>query len=139
SENRLEATVLSSDLKAQINFDFVQSGYVGEDDWDTLNPTELLQSVIEATEEQNKERRTEGLPEMHVVKWLHQPAYDKSSHTAFGAIEFTDSSGGDIVNSTALRLGRAGFERLMLITEVSDYKPVGSPLDLMLRAFSFPA
>ena len=115
------------------------SGYVVEDDWNTLNPTELLQSIIDQTEEQNKERRAEGLPEMHVAKWLHQPVYDKSTHTAFWAIEATDSNGGDVVNSTALRLGRAGFERMTLITNVSDYTPVGSPLDLMLRAFSFSA
>ena len=134
-----EAAVFSSDLKAETDFDFVQAGYVSEDDWETLNPTELLKSVSDVTEEHNKERRAEGLAEMHVVKWLHQPVYDKSSHTAFWAIEATDSKGGNVANSTALRLGRAGFERLTLITDTRDYTPVGSPLDLMLRAFSFSA
>ena len=137
SNKKSEANVFSSDLKAQIDFDFIGTGYVSEDDWNTFDPKALLQSVIEATEEQNKERRAEGLPEMHAVKWLHQPTYNISNHTAFWAIQGTDSNGGGIVNSTALRLGRTGFERLVLIEDIKDYKPVGSPLDLMLASFSF--
>ncbi|MDQ6703653.1 MAG: DUF2167 domain-containing protein [Pseudomonadota bacterium] len=133
-----EASVISSDFKALTNFQFFDSGYVDEGDWESLNATELLQSVIEATEESNKERRAQGLPEMHVVKWMHQPMYDKNTHTVFWAIEGRDGNGEGVVNSIALRLGRSGFEKLILITNLGDYKPVGGELELMLRAFSFP-
>jgi uncharacterized membrane-anchored protein len=64
-------------------------------------------------------------------------SYNVSNHTAFWAIQGTDSNGGDLVNSTALRLGRTGFERLVLMEDIKDYKPGGSHLNLMIGAFSF--
>jgi uncharacterized membrane-anchored protein len=134
-----EAAVLSGDMKAQTDFTFVKSGYISDDDWNTLDANALLRSVSEQTEDQNKERRIERLPELHVVKWLQQPSYDHITHTAFWAIEATDSNGGDVANATAIKLGRDGFERLTTISDMRDYVAIGGPLDLMLRSFSFSA
>lgn len=80
------------------------------------------------------------MSEIHVIKWLHEPTLDKSTHTVYWTIEARDDAvQGDSVNAVAIRLGRAGFERLTFITHLNNYQPVGGPLDLMLRAFSFPA
>jgi len=49
-----EAQVVSSDLRYQVNFAFFKGGYVDEGDWYTLDPSKILESVIDATEEANK-------------------------------------------------------------------------------------
>jgi uncharacterized membrane-anchored protein len=132
-----EAEVLSSDFQYHTAFAFSPSGYVDESDWNTLDPTALLKSIIDATEEANKERHATGVAEVHVVKWLHEPTLDQSTHTVYWTIEATES-GTDTVNAVAIRLGRTGFEKFTFITSLNNYQPVGGPLDLMLREFSFP-
>jgi uncharacterized membrane-anchored protein len=121
-----------------VYFEYSDSGYVDDSDFDSLNPATLLQSISTATEDGNRARRARGLPEIHVVKWLQQPVQDKSTHTFYWALEAKDSTG-YLVNSIALRLGRRGFEKLTAVGGLADYRPLGGPLDVMLRAFSFPA
>jgi uncharacterized membrane-anchored protein len=98
----------------------------------------LLQSVVEATDKGNKERRAENLPEMFVEKWVQQPTFDHASHTAYWSIEARDSRGAEVVNSIAVRLGRSGFEKLVFISAINDYHQLGGTLDHMLKSFSFP-
>lgn len=132
-----EAAIFSKDVKSQVDFDFVSTGYIPDDDAGSIDPATLLQTVADNTEAQNKERVAAGLPTMHALKWLQQPTYDRTTHTVFWAIEFSDSNNEDVVNSAAVRLGREGFERLTLITTMKDYQPIGGALDVMRRDFSF--
>jgi uncharacterized membrane-anchored protein len=136
-QETLEGYAVSPDGSSEIHFDYTSEGYVKDDDWSDINASELLQDIKQNTENSNELRRKNGMSEIHVVKWLQEPTFDKTAHTAYWAIEGQDKNG-YLVNSIAIRLGRNGYEKLNSITSLNDYKPVNSDLEVMLRAFAFP-
>ncbi len=137
-DKSLEAVVLSVDSFDTIYFKNNNEGYVSIEDWKDVDPIALLASISDATEEANKQRRMEGIPEIHVVGWLQEPTLDRQTNTVFWAIEAEDEREADgLVNSIAIRLGRNGFERLVWVTNKSTYVHIGGELDVMLQAHSF--
>lgn len=137
TENQnLEAAVYDADLENVILFENFKGGYVSLDDWEDLDSKSLLRSISEKTEEANKERKKNGIAELHVVGWIQEPILDKHTHTVYWAIE-GESDEGAIINSVALRLGRNGFEKLVWVTQKESYVPFGGHLDVMLRSHSF--
>jgi len=52
---------------------FSDVGYVRDDDKDSLDADNMLASIQQETEEQNKERRRHGWGAISVVSWLQTP------------------------------------------------------------------
>ncbi len=135
-DKAIEAVVIDEDDNT-VYFTCYNDGYVSLDDWKEIDSKKFLEEVIENTEEANKERRRQGMSELHVVGWLKRPTLDRKSNTVYWAIEAEDDDSGKIVNSVALRLGRKGFERIVWVSERDSYRPFGGELDVMMRAHSF--
>jgi uncharacterized membrane-anchored protein len=132
----VEAVAVSPGFEDEVVFRSTNDGYVSVDDWSEVQPSSMLTSISENTEEANRERRRQGMEEIHVLGWLQEPTLDRQTNTVYWALEGTTPRG-RIVNSIALRLGRKGYEQLNWITDRSNYVPVGGQLDIMLRAHSF--
>ena len=133
----LEAMVIGGkDAHQIITFESFQTGFVTLDDWGKVDPAVLLGEIHRNAECKNRERRRQGVPELHVKSWLKPPSLDRYTATASWTIA-ADQTTGTSVSSVALRLGRHGFEKLTWITLQDKYLATGSPLDEMLRAHSF--
>jgi uncharacterized membrane-anchored protein len=122
----------------QVDFQYEDSGYVSDVDWSDLDPDSLLQDVSNNTERHNEELRRRGLTELHVVGWLQRPAFDPRNHLASWAIENRQGDGVHNVNLTAIKLGRTGYERPVVIADLDDYKFAQHDLPIALNAFNFP-
>ena len=134
----LEAFVCESDnFDNSVVFQNIKTGYISIDDWKEINPKELLEGIIQNTEEDNKERRKRGSAELHVIGWIQEPTLDQHTNTVYWAIEADSGDDENLVNSVAIRLGREGYEKITWITSRSSYVPFGGHLDTMLRAHSF--
>jgi uncharacterized membrane-anchored protein len=137
-QSDVEAVQVSKDFSNEIHLDYNDSGYVDEKDWTDINPDKLLEEIRYNSIEQNKNRKSAGIDELYVDKWLRKPTYDAENHTVYWAMQISESSGGKIVNSTAIKLGRHGYERLLLIINQNDYAASGQILAEGLKSFSFP-
>jgi uncharacterized membrane-anchored protein len=134
----LEAYVCEScNVDNSVVFQSIKTGYISIDDWNEINSKELLEGIIQNTEEDNRERRKQGTAELHVVGWIQEPTLDLKSNTVYWAIEADSGEAETLVNSVAIRLGREGYEQITWITPRSAYVPFGGLLDTMLRAHSF--
>lgn len=131
--------ILLSKNDDTVFFQFIESGYVTIDDWESLDPTAMINSIRENTEESNAVRRQHGLKPLHVKGWLHPPSFDRPTKTVFWAISIDRDNGSALVNSVALRLGRTGYEKIIWAAEPEAFTAAGGTLDPMLRAHSYDA
>lgn len=108
--------------------EYVDDGYIREDDAKTWNADDLLKSLTEGTEEANVERKKAGHDTFHVVGWIDKPAYDQAKHKLIWSMEAkvdglppSDVPGYDrIVNHKTYAFGRLGYLSLTLMTDKAD-------------------
>lgn len=138
ADSSLEAITMDEYLENSVYFLYEGEGYISLDDWEKIKPKELLEEIIKNTEKANRKRRKMGIPEIHVLGWIQEPTLDRQTNTVYWSIEHEeDDSDATVFNSVALRLGRRGYERIVWVGEMFNYKPFGGELDTMLRAHSF--
>lgn len=114
---------------------YIKSGYIKDDDARDWNAAELLESLRSGTEENNKDRRARGLPEMEVLGWIEPPTYDARSHRLVWSLSSRNkgepADAEKSVNYNTYALGREGYVSLNLITGanvIEQYKPVAREL-----------
>lgn len=98
---------------------FIEAGYIKDEEASDWDADELLTSVKEGTEENNKERRARGLPEMDIVGWNQKPTYDKATHRLVWAIETKDKGASTEehgANYSTFVLGREGYLSMNLVS-----------------------
>ncbi|MBN1498756.1 MAG: DUF2167 domain-containing protein [Spirochaetes bacterium] len=57
-------------------FEFDETGYVKDDDKDSLDADAILKSIDEGNKEANKWRKENGMEPLEVTGWYKEPAYD---------------------------------------------------------------
>ncbi len=117
-------------------FEYTDSGYVKADDWTSLDPNQMLQDIKDNTEQANQDRKTKGIPAIHVVGWLEKPQYDKAT----GTVRWSIAAKTDTLrtfNAIALILGRHGYQKLTWVGTQNEYKARGGLLDTVVRADRF--
>jgi len=103
-----------------LTIDHTADGYIKDDDAKNWNADELLQSLKDGTEEQNKERVAMGYPALDVVGWVEPPAYDAATHRLVWSMKAVDRGAkpDDVasVNYNTYALGRDGYFELDLLS-----------------------
>lgn len=117
-----------------VDLNYVDSGYIKDDDakdWDTAH---MLEALKEGNEEQNKVRKAKGIAEIETHGWIEQPHYDAATHRLIWSIDVHEKGKADdnpAVNYNTYALGRKGYINLTLVTDSKDiakYKPVAQQL-----------
>ena len=107
------------DWVVTVNFD--KAGYIKDDDARNWNVGELLDSLREATEASNEERKKRGFPELTVDGWVEAPKYDSNTQRLVWSVaakhKGTAAEQNATVNYNTYALGRDGYITLDLITE----------------------
>lgn len=99
---------------------YVPSGYIKDDDAKEWNAGELLESIRAGTQEDNKQRVQMGIPEMEIIGWVEQPAYDEKTKRLVWSV--SSRSTGQLataengINYNTYALGREGYYSLNLVT-----------------------
>src|SRR5262249_13408095 len=106
------------------------------DDWEDLNPDDLIKLISENTEKANTDRRAAGISPLHVDGWREMPYLDRPNATVHWAMTMHDDAGQETVNTIAVMLGRDGFEKFIWAgTPTVDQ----SLLKTAQTSFSFPS
>jgi len=97
-------------------FEFDETGYIKDDEKDSLDADAMLASIQEATAASNSERLSRGWPTMIITGWVQEPFYDETTNNLAWAISAT-SEGSEIVNYNTRILGRSGVTRVTLVAD----------------------
>jgi uncharacterized membrane-anchored protein len=117
-------------------FEFDDVGYVKDDEKDSLNTSELLDTIRKGTEEGNKERVKRGWPTMTILGWETPPRYNEITHNLEWAIRAT-SEGSPVINHNTRLLGRGGVMEVTLVTNPATLKATLPKFKTMLEGFEF--
>jgi uncharacterized membrane-anchored protein len=114
---------------------YIKEGYIKDDDARDWNADDLLQQLKEGTEAANRDRAARGFPEVEILGWVEQPAYDPANHRLVWSL-LSKAKGepeGAVkgINYNTYALGREGYFSLNLLTSsdrITADKPVAHAL-----------
>jgi len=120
-------------------FRYEDTGYVKDDEKDSLDADAILKSIREGTEAANEQRRTRGWPAFHVTGWEHAPYYDPLTHHLTWAVRGKGDDPQDMgsVNHSIRLLGRNGVLKVNLVVEPSQYATTVGEFNTLISGFSY--
>ncbi|MDH5432887.1 MAG: DUF2167 domain-containing protein [Gammaproteobacteria bacterium] len=121
-----------------VTIEYVQDGYVSDDDAADIDYNDLLESMQDDTREESKERVKAGYESISLVGWAAQPRYDAESHKLYWAQELKF---GDIpvntLNYNIRALGRQGYLVLNFIAGIDQLDEINDNLDTVMNMTNF--
>jgi uncharacterized membrane-anchored protein len=117
--DNLEAIVVDPEGRSIVAFQSVRDGYVKFDDWSDVDAGELLDSMKEGTEEDNKERAKHNVSALTILDWRQKPTLDPGTKVVSWAINLRDGDE-DTVNASVLMFSRYGYEQLIWAGDAKD-------------------
>jgi uncharacterized membrane-anchored protein len=95
-------------------------GYVTDDDAKSADYDEILRTSQSGEADENTERKSVGLPTVHLVGWAQPPSYDQEHHALIWAreIQFGDQSE-NVLNYDIRTLGRRGILSMNMVSSMS--------------------
>jgi len=133
NENFLGLIIPKQDPFWFVTVNYTDSGHIADEDAKTWNADDLLQSLKDGTEADNKTRAERGIPPFDVVGWAEKPAYDETTHRLVWSILARDrgTTTAATINYNTYALGRQGYFELNLVTgedTIADDKKHASAL-----------
>ncbi len=114
-----EVGVVIAPAEWMLFFDYEDSGYVKDDEKNSLDAGKLMKSMTSNQEASNKARAERGWDEMKVVGWAAEPHYDTKTNNLKWAIKLSSSSDNhqsQWINESIRLLGRGGVMEVTLVT-----------------------
>lgn len=115
---------------------FVTAGYVTNSDAANFNKNQMLTFFTQGTEEDNKQRQSQGLGPLHVNDWAELPFYDQVYHKMSWGLSVTDNNV-NLVNYHLLKLGREGYFDLNMIGPLSALTHLKANAQLLFNQLIF--
>ncbi len=118
-------------------FDFEDIGYVKDDEKDSLDADELMESMTEGQESANAARRDRGWDEMQLRGWVQQPHYDAASNNlkwAFNLSSSADNHQEVWINQNIRLLGRSGVMNVTMVGDPENFTAEEAAADQLLAS-----
>lgn len=135
--------VVISPSEWMLFFDYDPSGYVKDDEKNSLDAGDLMKSMTSNQEAGNKERVKRGWDEMKIAGWAAEPHYDTKTNNLKWAIKLTSSSDNHQshwINESIRLLGRGGVMEVTLVTGNDTFAADSAAADSVLaQRFSYVA
>jgi len=128
--------VAPSDFTWFAVFEYDETGYVRDDEKDSLDADKILSAIKEATEKSNEVRRKRGWSPLNVTGWYMPPRYNTATHNLEWAIN-GDSEDGTVVNYQTRILGRGGVMRVVLISSPPQLPTAMPQYGMLLNQFAY--
>ena len=99
---------------------YEKEGHIKDDDADSIKYDELLKDMQASVQENNKERKQQGYPAIHLMGWAEKPSYAKDSHKLYWAKDLMADGGEHSLNYNVRVLGREGVLNLNAIASMNQ-------------------
>jgi len=118
-------------------FEFDESGYVKDEDKDSLDASKMLKSMQDGQEMANKQRESLGMGPLFVDRWAQEPSYNESTNNLEWATVLVDGEGNENVNYNTRLLGRRGVMQVTLICDESQLPTILGDFQNMVGDFGY--
>ena len=102
-------------------FEFDDSGYVKDDEKESLDADAILASLKEGNEHGNREREKRGWDAIYLDGWQRAPHYDEKTSNLTWATRLHGEEGGQTLNHSVRLLGRGGVMSVDLVVSPEHY------------------
>ena len=123
-------------LETFVLFEFEDIGYVKDAAKEKLDADEILESIREANEIANEDRKKRGWAPIHVVGWHTPPFYSRETQTLEWCIK-AESQGHAIVNYNTRILGRQGVMSANLLVDPDKLQATLPEIKKVLSGFHY--
>jgi uncharacterized membrane-anchored protein len=120
-------------------FRFDDTGYIKDDEKDSLDANAILQNIKDGTEAANEKRKQHGWPPFHVIGWERTPYYDPQTHNLTWAIQGKgdDPNEPNTVNHSIRLLGRRGTINVNLVASPQEYAASRADFNILMSGFNY--
>ena len=102
-------------------FEFDDSGYVKDDEKESLDGDAILASLKEGNEQGNKERKRRGWEALYLDGWQRAPHYDERTRNLTWATRLHAEDSAQVLNHSVRLLGRGGVMSADLVVSPEYY------------------
>jgi uncharacterized membrane-anchored protein len=119
-------------------FEFDETGYIKDDEKNSLDADKILQRFKDGDKEANKWRREQNLPELDVIGWHKKPAYDPVTNNLEWATIY-QSEGQKGINYNIRYLGRKGVMEVVIVADEKNLVKTVASAKKILSSYTFSA
>jgi uncharacterized membrane-anchored protein len=103
-------------LDSFLVFEFEDTGYVKDDEKNSLDADAMLKAIQKGNEAANRARAKRGWAPLNITGWEQLPRYNPETHNLEWAIR-AESEGSPVINWNTRLLGRSGVMKVTLVTD----------------------
>jgi uncharacterized membrane-anchored protein len=107
--------IASTDSDWFVVFQFEETGYIKDDEKDSLDSGAMLNAIQKGNEAANKIRIKHGWSPLKIIGWQQAPRYNSATNNLEWAIK-GEAEGRQVINWHTRLLGRKGVMRVTLVT-----------------------
>jgi len=129
-----------ADTSAQtwfVLYSYEASGYVKDDEKNSLDADKLLASMREGTAHGNRLRVEKGWDTLSIERWITPPFYDTATNNLTWALLVRESSGDASANHSVRLLGRGGVISAELVADAAQLDQVIPQLNGLIAETNF--
>ncbi|MCA9152116.1 MAG: DUF2167 domain-containing protein [Planctomycetales bacterium] len=119
---------------------FDESGYISDEDAQSIDYNELLAKMRSMEKENNDARRAAGYESVHLEGWATPPHYDSETKKLHWAKELTFGDGAEashVLNYNIRVLGRRGYLELNAVADILQLGQIEEAIPSVLTAVEF--
>lgn len=120
-----------------VDFSFDKSGYVKDDEKETLDADAMLEALREGQQHANEARKRVGLEALTLVGFEQAPYFDDELKSLAWALRLRSENGGETVNFQARVLGRHGVMNATYVVSPEYYAANLPAAKDVVQAFRF--
>ena len=119
-----------------IVFEFDKTGYIKDDEKNSLDADAILKSIKEGTSESNKWRKEKGMPDLTILGWQKKPSYNPETNNLEWAI-INESAGSRNINHNIRFLGRKGVMSVIIVADEKGLNNAVVSANRLLTTYNF--
>ncbi len=117
---------------------YQDSGHVPDADAKTQDYAKVLSDMQSGEAEDNKQRKEQGYPTMHLLGWAQAPSYDAATHSLIWAREYDNEGVAEHgLNYDIRMLGRTGVLSLNMLSGMSSLADVRGAAQTFGKSVTF--
>jgi uncharacterized membrane-anchored protein len=129
--------LVSPDDKLEIIFEFDETGYIKDDEKESLDAAAMLKQMKASNKKGNKERKKRGWKTLDLVNWEIPPHYDEKTNNLEWATRLRTEENEELVNYNTRLLGRTGVMRVILVTEPGNLENALPSFQKIISDFTY--
>jgi uncharacterized membrane-anchored protein len=113
------------------------SGYVKDDERESIDPDQLLKTLRQGNKAGNAERERRGWETLEIDGWQRAPYYDEKTNNLTWGIRIISASGDTTINHSVRLLGRGGVMEVELVAGPAMAEEAMPDFESMLAGFTY--